>query len=59
MHYEVITQTDDGFEFSPPLTHPEAKRFLEVMMEQERPPRHAYAAKVYEMQELFQMGGAA
>jgi len=29
------------------------------MMEQERPPRHAYAAKVYEMQELCEMGGAA
>jgi hypothetical protein len=59
MHYEVITQTDDGFEFSPPLTHPEAKRFIEVMMEQERPPRHAFTARVYEMQELCEMGGAA
>jgi hypothetical protein len=59
MHYEVITQTDDDFEFSPPLTHPEAKRFLEVMMEQERPPRHAFTARVYEMQELCEMGGAA
>ena len=59
MHYEVIFQMEDGFEFHPVLTHPEAKRYMEVMMEQERPPRHAFTARVYEVQELCEMGGAA
>ena len=59
MHYEVITQTDDGFEFHPVLTHPEAVRYMELLMESEDAPHHAFTARVYEPHELYEMGGAA
>lgn len=53
MHYEVITQKQDGFEFSPPLTLPEAQHFAKVMHEQKY---HAFVGRVYEMQDLVEMG---
>lgn len=52
-HFEVITQTADGFTFSPPLTQPEAKRY---MAEMERQGNHMFMGKVYELAELVEMG---